>query len=363
MIFLISIFGIGNRTFIIDVLEYTKMKMEVIMKRKIVGLISILVVIVLATLALIRIKEEETGLKKVTVAEVTHSVFYAPQYVAHGLGFFEEEGLDVELVLTSGADNVMAAVLSGDAQIGFSGSEATIYVYNGGEKDYVMTFAGLTQKDGSFLVSREKYDNFKLEDLKGKNVLGGRVGGMPEMTFEWALRKNGIDPKKDLYIDTSVAFPAMEGAFIGGNGDFVTFFEPNATSVEKNGYGYVVAYVGDLGGIVPYTAYNARKSYIENNPDVIEKFTRAVNKGLQYVDSHSAREIAEVVVKYFPDTSLSDMETIINRYKEGEAWKKNITINEEEWNHIQEIIEASGELQDKVDYKVLIYDKYFKDYE
>lgn len=363
MIFLISIFGIGNRTFIIDVLEYTKMKMEVIMKRKIVGLISILVVIVLATLALIRIKEEETGLKKVTVAEVTHSVFYAPQYVAHGLGFFEEEGLDVELVLTSGADNVMAAVLSGDAQIGFSGSEATIYVYNGGEKDYVMTFAGLTQKDGSFLVSREKYDNFKLEDLKGKNVLGGRVGGMPEMTFEWALRKNGIDPKKDLYIDTSVAFPAMEGAFIGGNGDFVTLFEPNATSVEKNGYGYVVAYVGDLGGIVPYTAYNARKSYIENNPDVIEKFTRAVNKGLQYVDSHSAREIAEVVVKYFPDTSLSDMETIINRYKEGEAWKKNITINEEEWNHIQEIIEASGELQDKVDYKVLIYDKYFKDYE
>ena len=363
MIFLISIFGIGNRTFIIDVLEYTKMKMEVIMKRKIVGLISILVVIVLATLALIRIKEEETGLKKVTVAEVTHSVFYAPQYVAHGLGFFEEEGLDVELVLTSGADNVMAAVLSGDAQIGFSGSEATIYVYNGGEKDYVMTFAGLTQKDGSFLVSREKYDNFKLEDLKGKNVLGGRVGGMPEMTFEWALRKNGIDSKKDLYIDTSVAFPAMEGAFIGGNGDFVTLFEPNATSVEKNGYGYVVAYVGDLGGIVPYTAYNARKSYIENNPDVIEKFTRAVNKGLQYVDSHSAREIAEVVVKYFPDTSLSDMETIINRYKEGEAWKKNITINEEEWNHIQEIIEASGELQDKVDYKVLIYDKYFKDYE
>lgn len=363
MIFLISIFGIGNRTFIIDVLEYTKMKMEVIMKRKIVGLISILVVIVLATLALIRIKEEETGLKKVTVAEVTHSVFYAPQYVAHGLGFFEEEGLNVELVLTSGADNVMAAVLSGDAQIGFSGSEATIYVYNGGEKDYVMTFAGLTQKDGSFLVSREKYDNFKLEDLKGKNVLGGRVGGMPEMTFEWALRKNGIDPKKDLYIDTSVAFPAMEGAFIGGNGDFVTLFEPNATSVEKNGYGYVVAYVGDLGGIVPYTAYNARKSYIENNPDVIEKFTRAVNKGLQYVDSHSAREIAEVVVKYFPDTSLSDMETIINRYKEGEAWKKNITINEEEWNHIQEIIEASGELQDKVDYKVLIYDKYFKDYE
>lgn len=354
----------GFRTFIIDILEYTKMKMEVIMKRKLVGLISILLVIVLATIALIRIKEEEgNGLKKVVVAVVTHSVFYAPQYVADGLGYFEDEGLDVELVLTSGADNVMAAVLSGDAQIGFSGSEATIYVYNGGEKDYVMTFAGLTQKDGSFLVSRNKIDNFTLDDLKGKNVLGGRTGGMPEMTFEWALRNHGIDPKKDLHIDTSVAFPAMEGAFIGGNGDFVTLFEPNATSVEKNGYGYVVAYVGDLGGIVPYTAYNARKSYIENNPEVIKGFSKAINKGLQYVEEHSSREIAEIVVKYFPDTSLTDMETIVKRYKDGNAWKKNITINEEEWNHIQEIIEASGELQDRVDYNVLIYDKYFKNYE
>ena len=334
------------------------------MKKNLVGLISIFLVVLFATLAIIRIKEEENGgLKKITVAEVAHSVFYAPQYVAHGLGYFEEEGLDVSIVLTSGADNVMAAVLSGDADIGFSGSEATIYVYNGGEKDYVMTFAGLTQKDGSFLVSREKYDNFTLNDLKGKRVIGGRVAGMPEMTFEWALRENGIDPKNDLEIDTSVAFPAMEGSFIGGNGDFVTLFEPNATSVEKNGYGYVVAYVGDLGGLVPYTAYNARKSYIENNPEVIKSFTKAVNKGLEYVNSHSAKEIAEIVVKYFPDTSLSDMETIINRYKTGEAWKKNITINEEEGNHIQEIIEASGELQNKVNYNVLIYDKYFKDYE
>ena len=334
------------------------------MKKNLVGLISIFLVVLFATLAIIRIKEEENNrLKKITVAEVAHSVFYAPQYVAHGLGYFEEEGLDVSIVLTSGADNVMAAVLSGDADIGFSGSEATIYVYNGGEKDYVMTFAGLTQNDGSFLVSREKYDNFTLNDLKGKRVIGGRVAGMPEMTFEWALRENGIDPKNDLEIDTSVAFPAMEGSFIGGNGDFVTLFEPNATSVEKNGYGYVVAYVGDLGGLVPYTAYNARKSYIENNPEVINSFTKAVNKGLEYVNSHSAKEIAEIVVKYFPDTSLSDMETIINRYKTGEAWKKKITINEEEWNHIQEIIEASGELQNKVNYNVLIYDKYFKDYE
>ena len=340
------------------------MKMEVIMKRKIIGLITICLVIVLATLAVIKIKEEEnSGLKRITVAEVAHSVFYAPQYVAHGLGYFEEEGLEVEIVLTSGADNVMSAVLSGDVDIGFSGTEATIYVYNGGEKDYVMTFAGLTQKDGSFLVSREKYDDFKLEDLKGKTVLGGRVGGMPEMTVEWALRQNGIDPVNDLTIDTSVAFSAMEGSFIAGNGDFVTLFEPNATSASKNGYGYVVAYIGDLGGLVPYTAYNAKVSYIEENPDVIEKFTRAINRGLEYVANHSAEEIAKIVVDYFPDTSLSDMEIIINRYKEGDAWKKNITINEEEWNHIQEIIEASKQLDKRVSYDKLIYSKYFKDYE
>lgn len=335
------------------------------MKKKTIGFFVIVLVILLASLAIYRINKDndDSNLKKITVAEVAHSVFYAPQYVAHGLGYFEEEGLDVEIVLTSGADNVMAAVLSGDAQIGFSGSEATIYVYNGGEEDYVMTFAGLTQKDGSFLVSREKYENFTLNDLKGKTVLGGRVGGMPEMTFEWALRQNGIDPKKDLFIDTSVAFAAMEGAFIGGTGDFVTLFEPNATSVEKNGYGYVVGYVGDMGGLVPYTAYNARKSYIEGNPLIIEKFTRAINKGLLYVDTHSDKEIAEILIDYFPDTSLSDMEIIVNRYKSGEAWKKNITIDSQEWNHIQEIMKASGELDKFVEYDKLIYDKYFVQYE
>ena len=335
------------------------------MVKKFIGLFLVCLVIVLSCLAIVRIKtkEDDSELTHITVAEVAHSVFYAPQYVAHGLGFFEEEGLDVEIVLTSGADNVMAAVLSGDADIGFSGSEATIYVYNGGEEDYVMTFAGLTQKDGSFLVSREKYDNFTLDDLKGKTVIGGRQGGMPEMTFEWALRQHGIDPNKDLNIDTSVAFAAMEGAFIGGNGDFVTLFEPNATSVEKNGLGYVVAYIGELGGEVPYTAYNARKSYIEENPEIIEKFTRAINKGLEYVESHSAEEVARIVSEYFPDTSLSDMTTIVNRYKEGEAWKKNITINEDEWNHIQEIMEASSELDKYVEYDKLIYDEYFEDYE
>ena len=332
--------------------------------KKVICTLMIFLVAILATIAVISINKKESGdLKKITVAEVAHSVFYAPQYVAHGLGFFEEEGLDVDIVLTSGADNVMAAVLSGDAEIGFSGTEATIYVYNGGEEDYVMTFAGLTQKDGSFLVSRKKYDNFKLTDLKGKKVIGGRVGGMPEMTFEWALRQNGIDPKKDLNIDTSVAFPAMEGAFVGGNGDFVTLFEPNATSVEKHGYGYVVAYIGELGGSVPYTAYNARRSYIENNPEVIEKFTRAVDKGLKFVYEHDSKEVAKIMLDYFPDTTLEDMIKIVDRYKNGEAWKKNITISETEWDHIQEIIEAAGELDKRAPYDKLIYSKYFDKYE
>jgi len=334
------------------------------MVKKFILLFVICLVVVLSWLAIVNINgNEDNGFKHITVAEVAHSVFYAPQYVAHGLGYFEEEGLDVEIILTSGADNVMAAVLSGDADIGFSGSEATIYVYNGGEEDYVMTFAGLTQKDGSFLVSREKYENFTLDDLKGKTVIGGRKGGMPEMTFEWALREHGIDPNKDVNIDTSVAFAAMEGAFIGGNGDFVTLFEPNATSVEKNGFGHVVAYIGDLGGVVPYTAYNARRSYIMENNDIIEKFTRAINKGLQYVYDNSSEDVAKIVSEYFPDTSLDDMITIVNRYKEGEAWKRNITINEDEWKHIQEIMKASSELDKFVEYDKLIFDEYFDDYE
>ena len=332
--------------------------------RKNICLIMIGLVLLLTILAVFRInKRDKSDFKKVTVAEVAHSVFYAPQYVADGLGFFKEEGLDVEIVLASGADNVMAAVLSGDADIGFSGAEATIYVYNGSEKDYVMTFAGLTQKDGSFLVSREAIANFSLNDLKGKKVLGGRVGGMPEMTFEWALKQNGINPRSDLEIDTSVAFAAMEGAFIGGNGDFVTLFEPNATSVEKNGFGYVVAYIGELGGSIPYTAYNARKSYIEANQEVIESFGRAINRGLKYVYEHDSSEIAKIMLDYFPDTSLSDMTVIVDRYKNGEAWKKNITIDEDEWHHIQEIMESAGELDKYVPYEDLIYSKYFKDYE
>lgn len=329
------------------------------MKKIWYGIAITIIAISVATITIINGKEKN-NLTKIKLAEVTHSIFYAPQYVAINEGYFEDEGLEIELILTPGADKVMAAVLSKDVDIGFSGSEATIYVYQNGEKDYVQTFAGLTQKDGSFLVAREKYDNFKLEELKGKYVIGGRAGGMPEMTFEWALRQNGIDPQKDLIIDTSIAFAAMQGAFIGGTGDFVTLFEPNATSVEKEGLGYVVAYIGELGGNVPYTAYNARKSYIENNPKIIKSFCNAIQKGLDYVKNNNPETIAQKIISFFPDTSHSDLTKMIERYKNGNAWKEKININEEEWNHLQDIMIASKELTEKSPYDKLIYTKYFK---
>ena len=332
------------------------------MKKFLIGAIILLIVIIIAIYYVFK-EEENSNLTKVTLAEVAHTIFYAPQYAAINNGYFKEEGIDLEVVLANGADAVMSSVLSGDVDIGFSGTEATIYVYNGGEKDYVKTFAGLTKRDGSFLVSREKYENFRLEDLKGKTVIGGRKAGMPEMTFEWALKENGIDPKKDLNIDTSIAFAAMQGAFIGGTGDFVTLFEPNALSVEQNGYGYVVAYIGELGGEVPYTAYNARTSYIENNKDIIEKFTKAINKGLQFVKENDSKTIAESIIDFFPDTSMNDLIKIVDRYKQGDAWKENITINEEEFKHIQDIMIASNELDSYVEYNKLIYSEFFKDYE
>lgn len=303
--------------------------------------------------------KKETDLQKITVAEVTHSVFYAPQYAAIANGYFEEEGLEIDLVLTSGADNVMAALLSGDADIGLAGSEATIYIYNSGEEDYVKTFAQLTQKDGSFIVAREPIDNFTLDDLRGKHIIGGRVGGMPEMTLEWALKEYGIDPKEDLYIDTSVQFAAMSGAFIGGTGDFVALFEPLATELENQGYGYKVASLGELGGVVPYTSYSARISYIEENKDVIEKFTRATQRGLDYVHNTSSEEIAKTILEFFPDTSLDDLTKAVESYKNNDSWPATTSFKEESFNHLQDIIVEAGQLEEenRVNYSELVYEQ------
>ena len=322
------------------------------MKKYFLPLLILIVLIITSFLFLFN--NDRSGLKKIKVAEVTHSVFYTPQYLAHALGYFSDEGLDVEIILTPGADKVTAAVLSGDVQSGFCGSEATIYVYNGGENDYLVNFAGLTKRDGSFIVSRKKIDNFGISMLKDSYIIGGRKGGMPEMTLEYILRKHNIDPKKDIKIDTSIAFAAMQGAFIGGTGDYVTLFEPNALAVEKNNFGYVVASLGELGGEVPYTVYNAKKSYIENNKDVIKGFSRAIQKGIDYVKNHSSEDIAKVILNYFPDVSLSDLTLIVDRYKNIDSWYDTTLITEENFNHVQEIMESAGELTKKAPYDKLV---------
>ena len=320
-------------------------------------LFILIILILLGGFFFIGRKEKENNLIKVKVAEVAHSVFYAPQYVSLANGYFKDLGLDVEFILTPGADNVTAAVLSGDVDIGFSGSEATIYVYNGGEEDYLKTFAQLTQKDGSFIVSRRKMDSFNLYDLKNKTIIGGRKGGMPEMTLEWVLKQNNIDPKKDLNIDTSIAFAAMAGSFIGGNGDFVALFEPQATMVEKEGFGYIVESLGNLGGVIPYTAYNARISYLENNQETIEKFTKAIQKGLDYVHENDSEEIAKIILPFFPDTSLNDLIVVLDRYKENDTWPKETTFTKESFDHLQDIMINANELKEKVNYEDLIYVK------
>ena len=329
------------------------------MKKTIVYIVVILVIFALACAVLFNFnKKDDDGkdLETVRLAEVAHSIFYAPMYVAIEEGYFEEVGIDIELSLANGADKVSAAVLSGDADIGFAGSEATIYVYNGGEKDYLKTFARLTQKDGSFIVAREDIKDFTLDDLVGKTIIGGRAGGMPEMTLEWALSDAGIDPKKDVNIDTSVAFSAMSSAFIGGTGDFVALFEPNALELEKEGYGYVVASLGELGGVVPYTAFFARDSYLNENKELIDNFEKAIQKGIDFVHNSSDEKIAEAIVDQFPDTSLDDLTKIVKRYRSIDAWPDNTEFTEEEFDHLQDIMINAKELDSKVPFSDLMYE-------
>lgn len=329
------------------------------MKKRIIIILCIFIIFSLSLFGIFKLTktkdDNKETLKNIKIAEVAHTIFYAPFYVSINKGYFKEENLNIDLILASGADKVTASVLSGDVDIGFCGSEATIYVYNNNEKDYLINFARLTKKDGAFLVSRKKYSNFSLDDLKGKTVIGGRKGGMPEMSFEWGLKQNNIDPKKDLNIDTSIAFPAMEGAFLSGIGDFVTLFEPNALSVEKQKLGYVVEYVGNLSGDVPYTAFNAKKSYIKNNPEIIKSFSKAINKGLKYVDKTDSKQIAKDIYEFFPELSLDDLTKIIERYKKYDAWSKTIDITKEDFNHLQEIMISAGELEKKAPYNKLVY--------
>ncbi len=327
------------------------------MKKIVISLVAFLVIVILAIGTLYKKEDKKTSdLKKITVSEVAHSLFYAPMYVADAKGFFEEEGLDVDIVLTSGADAVAASVISGDAQIGFCGSEQSIYIYNGGEKDYLINFAGLTKRDGSFIVSRTN-DKFDINDLKGSHIIAGREGGMPAMTLAYTLMENGIS-LDELNFDTSIAFASMSGAFIGGTGDYVSLFEPTALELEKEGYGYVVASLGKLGGEVPYTAYMSKKSYIEKNPDVIEGFTKAIQKGLDYTFEHSDQDIAKIISPYFADTTLDDLTEVVKRYRENDSWFKTTYISEEGFERIQDIMKNSNELEKSAPYDKLVDNTY-----
>lgn len=327
--------------------------------KKLVFFIVLIFIIVVGILCAILNKKTDNGLKKVKVAEVAHSIFYAPQYVAHSLGYFEDENLDVEIILASGADAVAAAVMSGDVQIGFCGSEQTIYIYNGGAKDYLINFAALTKKDGSFLVSRNKDDDFDIKNVKNSHIIAGRKAGMPAMTLEWILNQNGIKTD-EVNFDTSIAFASMSGAFIGNIGDYVSLFEPQALQLEKEGVGYVVASLGELGGTVPYTTYQMKKSYLDKNQDIAKNFSKAIQKGLDYVHSHSASEIADVITDYFPDVSKNDLTKIVQRYMDIDSWFDSTYIGEKDFNHIQEIIANAGELSEPAPYNKLVDTSYAK---
>lgn len=307
--------------------------------------------LILVVLTVICFINQDKEPKKLIVAEVTHSVFYAPWYVALHNEYFDD--LDIEVILTSGANNVVAAVLSGDAQIGLCGPEATIYVYNNENNDYVQTFAGLTKRDGQFLVLRKgiKYENF--QDIKGLTILAGRSGGMPLLSFKNALKNEGI---KDINVDTSVDFANLTSAFIAGTGDGVNLFEPNASTLVKNGYGFIATSVGTYSGEVPYTAFNAKKSFIKNNKTTIKKFYKGIQKGLEYVHSHDAKEIANIIKSEFPDTPTNDLIMMIDNYKQYDSWLKTPEIKEETFKNLENIMIDNNELEEYVNYSNLIHD-------
>ena len=314
---------------------------------------GILLIALIATLVIILLNKNDKNdtLKTLKVAEVTHSPFYTPFYVAIENGYFEEVGLNIDLILTSGANNVVAAVLSGDVEIGLCGPEATIYVYNEGKKDYVATFAGLTKRDGQFIVSREKIEKFTMEDLTGKEVIAGRAGGMPIINFMNAVKNAEVE---NVNINESVDFANLTSSFISGEGDFVNLFEPNATKIENMGYGYVVASVGKLSGEVPYTAFNAKKSFINNNPSDINNFKTALNRGLEFTKNNSSEIISKIIIKQFPDTSINELIKIVDRYKEADSWLNTTTISKNIFENLEDMMIDSGFIKSYVPFEDLI---------
>ncbi len=332
------------------------------MKKKTIISIAIVLLIVALTMILIvaknQTKANKEEVKTIKVNEVTRSVFYAPQYVAINNGYFKENGIEIELTTGQGADAVMTAVLSNQCDIGFAGPEASIYVYNEGKEDYAEVFAQLTKRDGSFLVSKTNTDNFKWEDLKGKTVIPGRKGGVPYMTLEYVLKQKGLNPQTDLILDDSIKFDLMAGAFTSGDAEYVTLFEPTASLTQEQGKGYVVASVGEAAGEIPYTAYFAKKSYIQGNENIIQGFTNAIYEGQKWVKEHKSEEIAEVIKDFFPDTNVDLLAKAIQSYKDIDAWNDTPILKEEAFNRLQEVMTMAGELKEKAPYNKIINNKY-----
>lgn len=304
-------------------------------------------------------KKNSSGLVSITLNEVAHSIFYAPQYVAIENGYFKEEGIELSVVTGFGADNVMTSLISGDAQIGFMGSESSVYVYTQGASDYAVNFAQLTQRAGNFLVSRNEEDDFSWDKLRGKTILGGRAGGMPQMLLEYILKQNGLT-KNDVTILQNVDFGSTAAAFSSGIADYTVEFEPAATLLEQEGSGFVTASLGVDSGYVPYTAYCAKQSYISKHSNIIQSFTNAIQKGLDYCNSHTAQEIAEVISPQFPESSIEDITSIVARYLSQDTWKKDTCFSKESFLLLLKILQESGELNSDVPYENLVTTEYSK---
>jgi NitT/TauT family transport system substrate-binding protein len=299
-------------------------------------------------------KPGKRKLEKVRIAEVTRSIFYAPEYVAIEKGFFKDEGLNIELMTTAGGDKTMTTLLSNGADVALVGSETSIYVYAQGASDPVINFAQLTQTDGTFLVSRKKIDNFSWDQLKGTTFLGQRTGGMPQMVGEFVLKKHGIDPHNDLKLIQNIDFANIANAFASGTGEFVQLFEPTASIFEKEGKGHIVASFGTESGHVPYTTFMAKQSYMKDHKATVEKFTRAIYKAQQWVKTHSAEEIAKAILPYFPDTDLEIIKTVVDRYNSQGSYATDPILDKEEWNNLQNIMKEAGELPKEVNHKTLV---------
>lgn len=333
------------------------------MKKKIITFLSLLALVIIA-IGLYFVfnntkQDDNKDLTKVKLAEVTHSAFYAPLYVAIENGYFKEAGIDLEVILTPGADKVSAAVLSNTVDVGFAGTESAIYVYQGGEEDYLVTFAGLTKRDGQFILGRDCSKEFKLEDLYGKEILVGRQAGMPALNFLNAMKNSNIDISK-IKVNYAVDFASLSGSFIGGMGDYVDLFEPTATSVVKNSNACIVESIGKLSGEMPYTAFYARKSFLNKNKDTLTNFTNAINKGLEFVKNNDAKTIAKVILPQFPDSSLSDLTTIVDNYKKYDSWFQNPIISETSFNNLQDILEDNKLIEKRVPFDKLINNIYEK---